>query len=115
MSAAASVPRTTDGAATGQAGQPAGSRNGASAWPSRWRPVVQRAAFVAAVDALALLGLVLVGDPRTQWWAMLLPLVLLAGPVTRLVAPSLRAPSVGHAGRLARFRRRRAPTEAGSA
>ncbi len=120
MSVAAGRPRTAEGAAGPGPARPAGGGQPVEpsdgppprlpdAWSSRWRPVAKRAAFVAAVDALTLLGLVLVGDPLTQWWALLVPLVLLVGPVFRLVrSRSLRAPSAGHAGQRARFRRRRA-------
>jgi hypothetical protein len=53
-----------------------------SAWPSLWPAVVRRAAFVAAVDLLTLVGLAVAADPATQWWALLPPLLLLAGPLT---------------------------------
>lgn len=54
-----------------------------SAWPSLWRPVRDRALFVAGTTILVLLGLARFGDLGLSWWVALLPLALMAGPVTR--------------------------------
>lgn len=54
-----------------------------SAWPSLWRPVRDRAVLVGAMVVLTLVGLARFGDLGLSWWVALLPLVLLAGPVSR--------------------------------
>jgi hypothetical protein len=61
------------------------------AWPSLWPALARRAAFVAAVDLLTLLGLAVAADPATQWWALLPPLALLTGPVGHLLLTRRRA------------------------
>lgn len=54
-----------------------------SAWPSLWRPVRDRAAFAVPAALLTALGLGWLGDLSLTWWVPLLPLLLLAGPLTR--------------------------------
>jgi hypothetical protein len=65
-----------------------------------WPVVARRVAFVAAVEALTLAGLVLAADPITQWWALLPPLLLLAGPLTRPARVRRRAREAAATGRL---------------
>lgn len=55
-----------------------------SAWPHRYPPVANRAVFVLSTMVLTWVGLIFVGEPANQWWAIVLPVVLLAGPVIRL-------------------------------
>lgn len=56
-------------------------------WPSPWRhlyrPVRDRAVFVVMVMVLTTIGLFGLGDPAAQWWAIVLPLLLLIGPVSK--------------------------------
>jgi hypothetical protein len=70
------------------------------AWPSLWPLIARRAAFVAVVDLLTLVGLSVAADPATQWWALLPPLVLLAGPLTHPVRIQRRARRAAATGRL---------------
>jgi hypothetical protein len=70
------------------------------AWPSLWPAVARRAAFVAATDLLTLLGLAIAADPATQWWALLVPLALLTGPLTHLALVRHRARRAATTGRL---------------
>jgi hypothetical protein len=54
-----------------------------SPWPHLYRPVRDRAVFVVMVMVLTTVGLVGLGDPAAQWWAIALPLLLLIGPVSK--------------------------------
>jgi hypothetical protein len=88
--------------------EPAGSDRAAPAlperWPSAWPSLrfrlFRRAAFVAAVEGLTAVGLAVVADLATQWWALLPPLLLLAGPVTAPVRARRRAQRATATGRL---------------
>jgi hypothetical protein len=71
-----------------------------SAWPSLRPRLLRRAAFVAAVELLTVVGLVAVADPVAQWWAVLPPLLLLAGPATAPARARRRAQRATAAGRL---------------
>jgi hypothetical protein len=54
-----------------------------SPWPHLYRPVRDRVVFVVMVVVLTTAGLVGLGDPAAQWWAIALPLLLLIGPVSK--------------------------------
>lgn len=72
-----------------------------SAWPHRYPPVANRAVFVVATMVLTYIGLMVMGEPAKQWWAIVLPVVLMVGPVFRLA----RTPDVlGRAVRSGRVR-----------
>jgi hypothetical protein len=71
-----------------------------SAWPSLRARLLWRAAFVAAVEVLTAVGLVLVADLVAQWWALLPPLLLLAGPATAPLRARRRVERAAATGRL---------------
>lgn len=71
-----------------------------SAWPSLSPRLLRRAGFVAAVQALTAVGLLLVADLATQWWALLPPLLLLTGPALAPARARRRAQRAAAAGRL---------------
>lgn len=56
-------------------------------WPTAWRHLwptaLDRAGFVGAVVVLTAIGIAATGDLSVQWWAVVLPLALLPGPVSR--------------------------------
>lgn len=54
-----------------------------SAWPSLWRPVLDRVVFAGAAAVLTALGLAWLGDFGLSWWVALLPLLTLVVPATR--------------------------------
>src|SRR2546423_8592386 len=54
-----------------------------SPWPHLYRPVRDRAVFVVLVMVLTTIGLIALGDPAAQWWAIALPLLLLTGPLSK--------------------------------
>lgn len=54
-----------------------------SPWPHLYRPVRDRAVFVLMVMVLTTIGLIWLGDPAAQWWAIALPLLLLIGPASK--------------------------------
>jgi hypothetical protein len=54
-----------------------------SPWPHLYRPVRDRVVFVVMVMVLTTVGLIALGDPAAQWWAIVLPLLLLIGPVSK--------------------------------
>jgi hypothetical protein len=71
-----------------------------SAWPSLRFRLFRRAAFVAVVQVLTAVGLAVVADLATQWWALLPPLLLLAGPATAPARARRRAQRATGTGRL---------------
>ncbi len=54
--------------------------------------LLARAAFAVPLLLFLILGIVLVGDFSAQWWLLLLPVALLAGPLLALRRQSGRDP-----------------------
>lgn len=71
-----------------------------SAWPTLYPVVRDRAVFVAAVALLTGVGLAFAGDPAAQWWAIALPVLLLIGPLWRMVRTPARIDRAVRIGRV---------------
>ncbi|MGI8870442.1 MAG: hypothetical protein ACR2F6_16730 [Mycobacteriales bacterium] len=67
-------------------------------WPSAFAPagralrplIVNRAIVAVAGCLLTLAGLIWLGDPAKQWWAIVVPLLLLIDPIVRVARVRVR-------------------------